>query len=65
MPCRNPLSGPKEKITFSTTNWYKYKENPTIGNVIRFKITELYKNSGQANKALDELNAIVEADRKK
>jgi predicted negative regulator of RcsB-dependent stress response len=41
----------------------KYKDNPTIGNIIHFKIAELYKNSGQANKALEELNAIVEADR--
>jgi len=37
----------------------KYGENPTIRNMIHFKIAEIYKETGQANKALEELAAIV------
>jgi predicted negative regulator of RcsB-dependent stress response len=43
----------------------KYQDNKTIANVIRFKIAEIYKDTGRATKALQELNAIVEADLKR
>jgi hypothetical protein len=41
----------------------KYGGNTAIRNMIHFKIAEIYKDTGQSVKALDELAAIVKADR--
>ena len=37
----------------------RYGDNATIRNVIHFKIAEIYKETGQAGKALDELKMIA------
>lgn len=37
----------------------RYGDNPTIRNVVHFKIAEIYKDTGQAGKALEELKMIA------
>lgn len=41
----------------------KYRDNAPIRHMLHFKISEIYKDSGQPDKALEELRAIVAADR--
>ena len=41
----------------------KYEDNLTIRNMVHLKIADLYKENGQIEKALDELNEIVESVR--
>jgi hypothetical protein len=42
----------------------RHKGNRTVESAIRFKIRDIYKDSGQFEEALAELDAIVEANAK-
>ena len=41
----------------------KYPENQAVRNIVRFKLRELYRETGQASMALAELDAVIEENR--
>ena len=40
-----------------------HQGNPTAANIIRFKLRDLYRETGQAQKALDQLDAVMAQNR--
>ena len=40
----------------------KHVNNPTVRKLVHFKLAEIYKDTGQASKALQELHAIASID---
>ena len=42
----------------------KYENNRAVRNAIHFKIAEIYKEAGQHEKALEELDALLDAEEK-
>ena len=41
----------------------QYPENQTVRNIIRFKLRDVYVETGQADLALAELEAVIEENR--
>ncbi len=41
----------------------KYPDNQPVRNIVRFKLRELYRETGNASMALAELDAIIEENR--
>ena len=41
----------------------QYPDNQTVRNVVRFKLRDLYRDTGQAEKALGELQQVIAENR--